>query len=91
MYVYKVKDNIDMKILEKYDFKYDEDSELYYCYLTDYDCLHIWEDNRKIMCGTQCCEQWNFSELCDYDSDMISDLIEDGIVERQVMSDGKIN
>lgn len=82
MYEYKIKDGIDLKILKNYDFKYDEDIGAYFCYLTDYDCLNVWEDKKVVMYGTKCCEQWDFSELCDCDSDMISDLIEDGVIER---------
>lgn len=82
MYKWKFKDNIDMSILKNYGYEYDEDSELYVYRISDYEHIIIWEESRNIDYGTQCCEQWDFSELCDYDLGMVDDLYQDGLLER---------
>lgn len=49
----KIRDDVDLKELEKFEFEYEEDGEKYYCkYLPDNQHkLFIYEDDRKIRQG----------------------------------------
>lgn len=79
----KIRDDIDLKELEKFGFEYEEDDgEIYWCkYLSDNEHkLFIYEDDREI-------KQGRFTLLFGYDEvkledKWIQDLIESGLVIR---------
>lgn len=70
----KIKDNIDLKELEKYGFKLIKDyiSDKYYAYLSG--SLRINLSNKKLI--------KNDAHFNEYDLDVVYDLIQDGLVEK---------
>ena len=70
----KIKDNVDLEELEKYDFRKVKDyiANEYYDYLKG--SLRINVYNRHLV--------KNDANFCGYDLDTVYDLIQDGIVEK---------
>lgn len=70
----KIKDNVDLKELEKYEFKQIKDyiSDKYYAYLNG--SLRINLSNRKLT--------KNDAHFSEYDLDVVYDIIKDGLVEK---------
>ena len=87
----KIKDNVDLKELEKYGFEYDEEKKYYEKNLdedsnySDLDILRI-EEDRIIysIFGLELEDDsyWYDGELEDYHINKIDDLIKDGLVEK---------
>jgi len=78
----KIKDDVDLKELEKFGFEFetDEDEEYWCKYLSDYEHkLFIYEDDRKILQGKfQLIYGFKLVELQEKN---IQDLIQAGLVE----------
>ena len=78
----KIKDDVDLKELEKFGFEYDEDNNCYFYYgFTRADCkseirIYIYNDTRVIATG--------FDEYVDPNKiyNKIYDLIKAGLVEK---------
>ena len=73
----KVKDNVDLKELEKYGFELSSmyGSDAYNKFLIDGDILSVFIDNRKLYL-----DAWETSE--EYLLYVADDLIKDGLVEK---------
>lgn len=79
----KIKDNVDLKELEKFGFEYEEDEgEYYWCkYLSDNEHkLFIYEDNREILQG-KFQLIYGFAKV-KLEEKWIQDLIKAGLVEK---------
>lgn len=80
----KIRDDVDLKELEKFEFEYEEeDGEKYYCkYLPDNQHkLFIYEDDRKIRQGDFVLI-FGYNEV-ELDERWIQDLVKEGLVVKE--------
>lgn len=84
----KIKDNIDLKDLEKYGFRYCELETNNYCWVFYFDDefnLTIYENNKSLEIGKDA--KANYSSVDNLD--ILYDLIQAGLVEK--VKDEKVN
>ena len=87
----KIKDNVDLKELEKFGFKYNESFDCWdykrnfdgYMGLTTYSMIHIYSQERELYCSMYigCNESHDTTREIDIE-DVIFDLIQARLVEK---------
>jgi hypothetical protein len=86
----KIKDNVDLKELEKYGFEYDEDVDIYEKDLNiydEFDCNNLTVGEDRVICWNYCWELGDdaysyFGALEDDMEDKVDDLIKADLVEK---------
>ena len=84
----KIKDNVDLKELEKYGFKLDKDTKWYERKIDNkwWDLICISSEDREIFNATEEIGYWTFcysdDDFWEYREKYIQDLIKDGLVEK---------
>ena len=78
----KVKDNLDLKELEKYGFEYRDCCEYKNCYVYE-EKNDGWSNDEIVVYGDSREIYKNYEDFCnDYLQSKIDDLIKDGLVEK---------
>lgn len=72
----KIKNNVDLKELEKFGFEYDAE-EFEYIQKTAYPHICIFDDEHWANIHRQICNVWNGADV-----DILFDLIQAGLVEK---------